>query len=114
VQLAAVSLLTGPVEPVREALAPFDVPGTRRRHPAGPEQLDVLALDIGAQRAGAAAGMACGAGLRRGGQALVTDPEDLPRVRRALSEQPGRRISMLMTVRASRCAAAWHWCELAR
>lgn len=101
VELAAVCYRPDLADSLREALAPFQVPVY---HDAAQmierEQLDVLALcTVPSEQAGFML-----QGLRRGSHVvadkpLVTEAEDLARVRRELEQHPELRVSMLMTIR---------------
>ena len=101
VELAAIALRPEMAEPIQEQIASWRVPVYED---AGAllarERIDVLALStVPNEQAPLIL-----EGLRRGlhvvaDKPLVTTHDDLQRVRRALAEQPGRRISMLMTIR---------------
>ena len=101
VELAGVALRRDLAATMREQIAAWRVPVYED---AGAlldgERLDVLALSTVPNEQAALVLE----GLRRGlhvvaDKPLVTEGEDLPRVRKALAEAPGRRLSMLMTIR---------------
>ena len=84
---------------MREQISTWGVPVYEEAAADG-EQIDVLALSA---KPSEQAPLVL-EGLRRGlhvvaDKPLVTEREDLDRVRAALSEAPGRRVSMLMTLR---------------
>lgn len=101
VQLASIALRPDLAGTMRDQIAGWNVPVY---HDAATlldrEQLDVLALSTVPNEQGPL----LLEGLRRGlhvvaDKPLVTERDDLARVRRILAEQPGRRVSMLMTIR---------------
>jgi predicted dehydrogenase len=101
VQLAGIALRADLAETLRDQIAGWNVPAYDDAATLlDREQLDVLALStVPNEQAPLLL-----EGLRRGlhvvaDKPLVTEREDLVRVRRALAERPDRRVSMLMTIR---------------
>jgi predicted dehydrogenase len=101
VELAGIALRPAAAAPIKEQIAGWKVPVYEDAAALlDREAPDVLALStVPNEQAPLIL-----EGLRRGlhvvaDKPLVTEREDLVRVRRALAEQPGKRLSMLMTIR---------------